>query len=148
MLNIKHTDRCFFTQQVFMIGTNNEDGSENFAPISWISFTCGEPNCLVISMGGKKQTKINIERDSILSATVLTPDLLTFAEACNSYTSNDTLQKEARPEFERGRVLDVPLIKDAKWSYECKILKTVDFSVFSKIEVKQRAPKSCAVGLK
>ncbi len=41
---------CFFTQQVFLIGTYDTDGSPHFAPISWISYTAGPPACLVISM--------------------------------------------------------------------------------------------------
>lgn len=57
MDKIKPNDRCFFTQQVFLIGTRDEDGSAHFAPFSWISWTCGEPACLVISIGGNKQTK-------------------------------------------------------------------------------------------
>ena len=128
MLNIKPTDSCFFTQQVFLIGTNNEDGSENFAPISWISFTCGEPCCLVISIGGDKHTKRNIIREGVLSATVLTRDLLPFAECCNAYTQNAELYQRVCPEFERGKIIDVPLIKGAMWSYECKVIKTVEFN--------------------
>lgn len=127
MLNIQPNSRCFFTQQVFLIGTNNEDGSENFAPISWVSFTCGEPCCLVISCGGDKQTVRNIEREGILSATILTRDLLLFAENCNGCKNNE-LYKKICPDFERGKVIDVPLIKNAAWSYECKVIKTVEFN--------------------
>jgi len=35
---IKNNTPCFFTQQVFLIGTYNEDRNERFAPISWISY--------------------------------------------------------------------------------------------------------------
>lgn len=66
MNEITSTDRCFFTQQVFLIGTYNEDHTENFAPISWVSFTCGEKSCLIISMGSNKQTRKNIERTGLL----------------------------------------------------------------------------------
>jgi flavin reductase (DIM6/NTAB) family NADH-FMN oxidoreductase RutF len=61
----------FFTQQVFLIGTYNEDGKENFAPISWVSYTWGQPSCLIISMNGNKQTKRNFERTKQLSKEVL-----------------------------------------------------------------------------
>lgn len=125
MDKITPNDRCFFTQQVFLIGTYNEDNTANFAPISWISFTSGEKSCLVISMGSKKQTQRNIERTGLLSATVLTPDLLPFAECCNAYTKNDVLLKSVAPEFCKGNVLDVPLIVGAKWSYECSVIHTV-----------------------
>lgn len=127
MLDLGNPPCCFFTQQVFLIGTKDEDGKANFAPISWISYTYGKPPCLVVSMGTKKKTYDNIKRTELLSATVLTPDLLPFAECCNSYTKNESLYQKVCPDFEGGKALDVPLIKGAKWSYECKVIKTVEF---------------------
>lgn len=143
MDTIQNTDPCFFTQQAFLIGTYNEDHTENFAPISWISYTAGEKSCLVISIGGDKKTRRNIERTGLLSATVLTPDLLPFAECCNDYTRNDDLLKKVKPVYCPGNVLDVPLIKGAKWSYECKVIHTVTlgesrtyFAEFAKVNVR------------
>ena len=44
-----------------IIGTYNENGNPNFAPITWISVTCeGEDYLLVVSMYGTKQTKQNM----------------------------------------------------------------------------------------
>ena len=142
MDNFDINSRCFFTQQVFLIGTYNEDGTPNFAPISWISYTAGKKSCLVISIGGTKQTQRNIKRIGMLSATVLTPDLLPFAECCNAYTKNEKLRNNVTPEFCKGNLLDVPLIVDAKWSYECKVIHTVSlgeshtyFAEFEKVNV-------------
>ncbi len=115
---------CFFTQQLFLIGTKNEDGTDHFAPISWVSYTWGLPNCLVISISShpkKKQTTANIERNKFLSATVVTPDLLPFVEQCNKSTS--TINESIRPVVVQGNVLDVSLIQNAKWSYECEMIK-------------------------
>jgi hypothetical protein len=102
MNKIESNNFCFFTQQVFLIGTYNKDGSENFALISWISYTCGEPACLVISIHGDKQTKRNIAQSGLLSATVLTPNLLPFAECCNNFTKNEELYKNGIPLFSRS----------------------------------------------
>ncbi len=55
-------EACFFTQQVYLIGTEDEDTSPRFAPISWVSYSWGSPACLVISIYGTKQTKKNIAR--------------------------------------------------------------------------------------
>jgi flavin reductase (DIM6/NTAB) family NADH-FMN oxidoreductase RutF len=117
---------CFFTQQPFLIGTYDEDGSAHFAPISWVSFTAGPPCCLVVSIYGskrKKQTTMNIERNGFFSATVLTPDLLPFAEQHNNSTRQDGLLLPQ--EYENGHKLHVPLLKGAKWSYECEVIQTV-----------------------
>ncbi|MGI6188277.1 MAG: flavin reductase family protein [Caldicoprobacteraceae bacterium] len=116
---------CFFTQQVFLIGTYNEDGKENFAPISWVSYTWGEPGCLIISMHGNKQTKRNFERTKQLSATVVTPDLLRFMETCGSKLHKRRFYDKERVLITKGRVLDVPLIANSKWSYECELYHSV-----------------------
>ena len=115
---------CFFTQQVFLIGTYGEDARAHFAPISWISYTAGSPACLVISMYGRKATKENIQRTGLLSATVATPDMLPALEQCNAATR----EREAGGvpfDAEKGAVLDVPLIRNAAFSYECQVLQTV-----------------------
>ncbi len=140
---------CFFTQQLFLIGTYNEDGSANFAPISWISFTWGPPCCLVISINGitrKKQTTMNIERTGVLSATIVTPDLLPFAEQHNRATQRDGVS--IVQEIENGNVLNVPLLKGAKWSYECEIIQTVHiggcdthFAAFRHVNVREDIQK-------
>lgn len=135
----------FFTQQLFLIGTYNEDGSPNFAPISWVSFTLGPPACLVVSINGrirKKQTTCNIERTGLISATIVTPDLLPFAEQNNLATYREGI---AIPhEVEQGKVLEVPLLKGAKWSYECEVIKSVcigasdtHFAAFKNVNVRE-----------
>jgi flavin reductase (DIM6/NTAB) family NADH-FMN oxidoreductase RutF len=142
---INEHSACFFTQQLFLIGTYNEDGSPNFAPISWVSFTWGPPCCLVVSIYGgkrKKQTSQNIERTGHLSATVVTPDLLPFVEQHNLATQREgvVLPQEIEP----GKVLNVPLLKGAKWSYECEVIQSVHigdcdthFAAFKRVNVRE-----------
>ena len=49
-------------QPTFLIGTYDEDGNVNFAPITWVSVTCLDNDhfMLVISMFGSKKTKLNV----------------------------------------------------------------------------------------
>ncbi len=145
MKPINENPACFFTQQLFLIGTYNEDGSPNFAPISWISYTWGPPACLVVSINGttrKKQTTQNIERTGLLSATIVTPDLLPFAEQHNQATRRDGMS--VPQEVEPGRALEVPLVKGAKWSYECEVIQSVriggcdtHFAAFKRVNVRE-----------
>jgi len=135
----------FFTQQPFLIGTYDEDDSPRFAPISWISFTQGPPACLVISINGttrKKQTSVNIERSGLLSATIITPDLLPFAEQHNQATYREA--SGIFQEIEAGKVLHVPLLKGSKWSYECEVIRSVrigdcdtHFAAFRHVNVRE-----------
>lgn len=55
-----HFSMC--VQPAFIIGTNNEDGTHNFAPITWVSITNEKENdyLLIISMSGTKRTKQNV----------------------------------------------------------------------------------------
>jgi len=126
MESIQAGSACFFTQQLFLIGTYDEDGAPHFAPISWISFTWGPPACLVISISGhvrKKQTTQNLLRTGLLSATIVTPDLLPYTEQHNQSTRKDGA--DVAQEIVPGSVLQVPLIANAKWSYECEVIKSV-----------------------
>lgn len=146
MINPDKSTPCFFTQQVFIIGTYDEDGTERFAPISWVSYTNGAPACLIISIEGNKRTKTNIERSGMLSATVLTSELLPFAESRNSATARKDWIVNV-PTV-KGNVLDVPLIADAVFSYECSLLKTVElgnthtyFAEIQKVNVREDISK-------
>ena len=71
-----HFSMC--VQPAFIIGTNNEDGSHNFAPITWVSIT-GEKDgdyLLIISMFGTKRTKQNVIRTGVLSVNLVRTDML------------------------------------------------------------------------
>lgn len=116
---------CYFTQQLFLIGTYDEDGKENFAPISWVSYTWGQPGCLILSMNGEKQTKRNFERTKQLSATVVTQDLMRFMETCGSKLHKRRFYDKERLPVIKGNVLNVPLIENSRWSYECELYHTV-----------------------
>ena len=119
-------DPAFFTQQIYLIGTYDEDGKARFAPISWVSYTWGNPPCLVVSIWGTKQTKENIARTGVLSATLVTPDLLPFAEQCNRGTYKESLWKQLSYTVENGTAENVPLLQGAAYSFECTILQTVE----------------------
>ena len=68
-------------QPSFIIGTNNEDGSDNFAPITWVSATCEKDDYLiVISMFGSKRTKQNVVRIGIFSANLVSVDMLALMD--------------------------------------------------------------------
>lgn len=125
MDSLQPNSPCFFTQQIFLIGTYNENGTENFAPISWISYTRGEPSCLVISINGTKRTKSNLEQTGLLSASIVTPEMLPLIEQFNRTTYQRELLHSLHYETERGHSLNVPLLKNTQFSYECQVIETV-----------------------
>ena len=112
-------------QPAFIIGTNNEDGSANFAPITWVSVTheAGDVYLLVISMSGTKQTKLNVLRTGVFSANLVSTDMLPLMD----YFGSRHGKKDRIPwGVSRGEVLDVPVLDDSRWVYECEVARTLE----------------------
>ena len=114
-------------QPSFIIGTNNEDGSSNFAPITWVSVTHeeGDGYLLVISMFGTKTTKQNVLRTGMFSANLVSTDMLPLMDYFGSRHAKDGIKDGIDYSVSRGEVLDVPVLDQSRWVYECEVSKTV-----------------------
>ena len=132
MKNIKkkslgtHFSMC--VQPTFIIGTNNEDGSHNFAPITWISVTCEKDQdyLLVISMYGTKMTKQNVIRTGILSVNLASTDMLELVDYFGLHHAKDSKKDEIPYNVCRGEVVDVPILGASRWVYECEVVQSVE----------------------
>ena len=115
-------------QPAFIIGTNNKDGSHNFAPITWVSVTHeeGDEYLLVISMSGTKQTKQNILRTGIFSANLVSKDMLPLMDYLGSRHGRDGRKDEMYYKVSRGMFLNVPTLDDSPWVYECEVARAVE----------------------
>ncbi len=115
-------------QPSFIIGTNNEDGTHNFAPITWVSATQGEDDgyYLVISMFGTKRTKLNVIRTGVLSANLVSRDMLPLMDYFGSKHAKDGKKNDIPYGVSRGEVIDVPTLDESRWVYECKVVRSVE----------------------
>jgi len=115
-------------QPSFIIGTNNEDGSHNFAPITWVSATQAEDDgyYLVISMFGTKRTKLNVIRTGMLSANLVSKDILSLMDYFGSKHAKDGKKDDISYDVSRGEILDVPTLDASRWVYECEVVKSVE----------------------
>lgn len=115
-------------QPAFIIGTNNEDGTANFAPITWISVTQEKDDgyMLVISMYGSKRTKQNILRTGVFSANLVSVDMLPLMDYFGSRHASDGPKDGVMYEAGRGEVLDVPVLEQSRWIYECEVARIVE----------------------
>ena len=115
-------------QPSFIIGTNNEDGTADFAPITWVSVTHeeGDGYLLVISMFGTKMTKKNVLRTGIFSASLVSTDMLPLMDYFGSRHAADSKKNEMDYSVSRGQVLDVPVLDQSRWVYECEVSRKVD----------------------
>ena len=115
-------------QPAFIIGTNNEDGTANFAPITWISVTQEKDDgyMLVISMFGSKRTKQNVLRTGVFSANLVSVDMLPLMDYFGSRHASDGPKDGVMYEAGRGEVLDVPVLEQSRWIYECEVARIVE----------------------
>ena len=105
-------------QPAFLIGTDNEDGSPDFAPITWVSATGeGDGYLLVVSMFGDKLTKRNVLRTGRLSACLVSVDILPLMDAFGSRHGSGGIACAVS----RGAVVDVPVLDASRWVYECEV---------------------------
>ncbi len=114
-------------QPSFLIGTNNEDGTPNFAPITWVSVTQaqGDGYMLVISMFGTKKTKENVTRTGIFSANLVSTDMLPLMDYFGSRHAKDGKKDGMAYTVSRGEVLDVPVLDESRWVYECEVERSI-----------------------
>ncbi len=115
-------------QPSFIIGTNNEDGSYNFAPITWVSVTheAGDGYLLVISMFGTKRTKQNVIRTGLLSVNLVSQDMLQLMDYFGTKHAGDGGKLDIAYDVSRGEVLDVPTLDASRWVYECEVTQSVE----------------------
>jgi flavin reductase (DIM6/NTAB) family NADH-FMN oxidoreductase RutF len=115
-------------QPSFIIGTNNEDGTANFAPITWVSVTHeeGDGYLLVISMFGTKMTKKNVLRTGIFSANLVSTDMLPLMDYFGSKHAKDGAKNDMSYKVSRGEIVDVPVLDESRFVYECEVERTVE----------------------
>jgi len=121
-----HFSMC--VQPAFIIGTNNEDGTHNFAPITWVSVTNEKDDAylLVISMFGTKRTKQNVIRTGILSVNLVSVDMLELMDYFGTHHAKDGKKDRIPYEVCRGEVIDVPILDASRWIYECEVVQSVE----------------------
>lgn len=121
-----HFSMC--VQPAFIIGTNNEDGTYNFAPITWVSVTNEKKGdyLLTVSMFGTKRTKQNIIRTGILSVNLVSIDMLELMDYFGTHHAKDGKKDGISYDVCRGDVVDVPILDASRWVYECEVVRSVE----------------------
>ena len=115
-------EHSMVVQPAFIIGTYNKDGTANFAPITWVSVTWKVDHyMLVISMNGTKRTKQNASRSKMLSANLVSTDMLNLMDYFGSVSGKEATKDEIPYEYGSGNTLHVPTLNASKWVYECEV---------------------------
>ncbi len=113
-------------QPMFLIGTYDENGKANFAPITWLSATSdGERYLIVVSMFGGKKTRKNVQRSGKMSANLVSVPMLPLADYLGSFSGNDGEKQGLSHAVSRGEKLDVPTLDQSPFVYELAVEKSV-----------------------
>ena len=124
-----HSNEGFAThiQPVFLIGTYNEDGSPNFAPITWVTTTWDKDHFqMVINMNGSKKTKDNIARTRLLSANLVSTDMVALLDYFGHASGLEGDKTALSYDHAAGHVLAVPTLTQSRRVYELEVVNTVD----------------------
>ena len=122
------TNFSMCVQPAFIVGTNNEDGTYNFAPITWVSATNEKDDdyLLTVSMFGTKKTKQNVIRAGILSVNLVSTDMLELMDYFGTHHAKDGRKEDISYQVCRGEVVDVPILDASRWVYECEVIHSVE----------------------
>lgn len=114
-------------QPTFLIGTYDEDGTPDFAPITWLSITHDGNECqLIISMYGTKKTKMNVQKTGKLSANLVSVDMLPLVDYFGSISGHKGLKNGMEYSISEGQVVKVPTLDASRWVYELEVAKIVN----------------------
>lgn len=115
----------FSPQPMYMIGTNNEDGTSNFCIITWLGFSADDGPCLMMTIGGTKLTKTNILREKRFSANLITEENIWLADYFGTTRGEEQAKTDIEYTILRGSKTDVPVIGESSWIYECEVSKHI-----------------------
>jgi flavin reductase (DIM6/NTAB) family NADH-FMN oxidoreductase RutF len=119
------TQHSMCVQPAFLIGTYDEEGNVNFAPITWVSVTWDTDHfMLVISMFGSKKTKQNVIKTKQLSANLVSTNMLYLMDYFGSNSGNNGIKDKKSYDYSNGEILHIPTLDLSKWVYECEV-KTI-----------------------
>ena len=85
-------------QPTFIVGTYNEDGTADFAPITWVSVTCG------------KQSEY----------------MLMLVDYFGQVSGRNRIKNDINYAFEKAQTVDAPLLDLSRWVYECEVIDSVN----------------------
>lgn len=118
--------RGFFPQPSYLIGTFKDDSTPNFALITWITFCSVDPPMLMFASRGRKITRELVEKNGIFSANLVSTKMMYMADYFGNTTGYEKNKcKDIDVKYIKGKVLNVPVLEESPWIYECKLMDTI-----------------------
>ena len=115
----------FCPQALFLYGTYKEDGTPNFGLFCWFSYCWDTELCVMACVGGEKLTKDRIRQTKVFSANLVSEPLLKLADHLGTTEGYSPGKMDIDISFERGKILNVPVLTESPWTFELEVFNTV-----------------------
>lgn len=115
----------FCPQTLFTYGTFKEDGTPNFGLFCWFSYCWFDDLGVMCCIGGPKQTQDRILATRVFSANLVTESNLAISDYFGTADGHDTDKMDVPFAWERGHVLDVPVLTDCPFSFELEVERVI-----------------------
>ena len=115
----------FCPQTLFTYGTFKEDGTPNFGLFCWFSYCWLDNLGVMCCIGGPKQTQDRILATRVFSANLVTESNLALSDYFGTADGHDTDKMDVPFAWERGHVLDVPVLTDCPFSFELEVERVI-----------------------
>ncbi|MDD6144401.1 MAG: flavin reductase [bacterium] len=112
-------------QTLFVYGTFREGGRPNFGLFCWFSYFWKEQLSVMCAIGGSKETLNNIRRNRVFSANLVTESNLALADYFGTADGRDADKMDVPVEWEKGQVLDVPVLVNTPCAFELELEKEI-----------------------
>ncbi len=112
-------------QTLFTFGTFKEDDTPNFGLFCWFSYCWMEDLSVMCCIGATKQTQDRIRATGVFSANLVTESNLALADYFGTADGHDADKMTIPFRWERGCVLDVPVLTDCPLSFELEVTQTI-----------------------
>ena len=112
-------------QTLFTYGTFKEDGTPNFGLFCWFSYCWFDELGVMCCIGGPKQTQERILATRVFSANLVTESNLPLSDYFGTADGHDADKMDVPFQWERGQVLDVPVLTDCPFSFELEVDKII-----------------------
>ena len=112
-------------QTLFTFGTFKEDGTPNFGLFCWFSYCWLDDLSVMCCIGAPMQTQDRIRATRVFSANLVTESNLALSDYFGTAAGHDADKMEVPFKWERGQVLDVPVLTDCPFSFELEVDKVI-----------------------
>lgn len=112
--------RIFCPLPLYVIGTNNADGSPNFATITWMASNWNGTPHIYVGLGAARVARENVLREGIFTFNLVSRDMVWLADHLGSAIGHDKYD-DVSYEIGRGTVVAAPLLEASKLIFECQV---------------------------